>query len=160
MHRRRRRRSRILGTRTRPTLYLPAKGDQEHLVCYIPPGELNPQGMTGVIAGPLNGWVVGRDYEFCSRMNEKTGFAVYSPCYDINSHWKPEENRGVPIPWIKSVYNYATRLNHKFVYLVGFSGGGAVACYGGLESRLESQSGKGFSKLSSNVLSSYPQDHP
>jgi dienelactone hydrolase len=83
--------------------------------------------MTGVIAGPLNGWVVGRDYEFCSRMNEKTGFAVYSPCYDINSHWKPEENRGVPIPWTKSVYNYATRLNHKFVYLVGFSGGGAVA---------------------------------
>jgi hypothetical protein len=108
-------------------LYLPAKGDRGHLVCYIPPGEVNPGQTAGMIAGPLGGWVVGRDYELCRRMNEKTGFAFYSPVYEIYSHWNPEENRGVPNPWIKSVYNYATKLNHKFVYLVGFSGGGAVA---------------------------------
>jgi len=108
-------------------LYLPAKADQEHLVCYIPPGELNPQGLSGVIAGPLGGWVVSRDYEFCSRISEKTGFAVYSPCYEIYSHWEPEEKRGVPNPWIRGVYRYATKLKHKLVYLVGFSGGGAVA---------------------------------
>jgi hypothetical protein len=96
-------------------------------VCYVPPGELNPDGLSGRIAGPRRGWVVSRDYEMCSKINGKTGFAVYSPCYDIYSHWEPSENRGVPDPWIKGVYRYvAEKLKHRFLYLVGFSGGGAV----------------------------------
>jgi len=98
------------------------------LVCYVPPGELNPGGLSGRIAGPLGGWVVGRDYEMCRRINEKTGFAVYSPCYDITSHWEPEEKRGIPASWIRGVYRYAKeKMKHRFLYLVGFSGGGAVA---------------------------------
>jgi len=90
---------------------------------------LNPDGRNGVVAGPpVGGWVVGRDYELCRRINERTGLAVYSPCYDITSNWDPEEKRGVPAPWIKGVYRHATKtLKHKFLYLVGFSGGGAVA---------------------------------
>lgn len=97
-------------------------------MCYVPPGELNPHGLSGVIAGPTQkGWVVGRDYELCSRINEKTGLAVYSPSYEINSHWNPDEDRGVPVPWIRGLYRYATKQKHKFIYLVGFSGGGAVA---------------------------------
>jgi len=88
---------------------------------------VNPEQKIGVIAGPLEGWVVGRDYEFCRRINDKTGLAVYSPCYEINSRWNPDENRGVPVPWIRNVYRYATKQKHKFIYLVGFSGGGAVA---------------------------------
>jgi hypothetical protein len=100
-------------------------------VCYIPPGKVNPDSRSGVIAGPLDGWVVGRDYEICSRINDKTkgtGFAVYSPCYEITSRWDPEQKRGVPAAWIKGVYRYATeKMKHRFLYLVGFSGGGAVA---------------------------------
>jgi hypothetical protein len=126
-----RRRPRRLSVVTRPTFYLPAKADQEHLVCYVPPGELNPDGLSGRIAGPrvgrFDGWIVGRDYEMCTRINDRTGFAVYSPCYDIYSHWEPEENRGVPDPWIKGVYRHAKEKKHRFLYLVGFSGGGAVA---------------------------------
>ena len=128
MHLRRRRRPRASAIRTRPPLYLAAKGDPEHLVCYIPPGDLNPDGLSGRIAGPRGGWVVGRDYEMCSRINDRTGFAVYSPCYEITSHWDPEQKRGVPAAWIKGVYRDATRkMKHRFLYLVGFSGGGAVA---------------------------------
>lgn len=126
---RRRRRRRRSGITNRPPLYLPAKGDPDHLVCYIPPGEVNPDFRTGVIKGPLCGWVVGRDYEICSRINDKTkgtGFAVYSPCYEITSRWDPDQKRGVPAAWIKGVYRYA-KVKHKFLYLVGFSGGGAVA---------------------------------
>ena len=89
---------------------------------------MNPGGLSGRIAGPLGGWVVGRDYEMCSRINEKTGFAVYSPCYEITSRWEPGEKRGVPAPWIKGLYRSTTeKMKHRFLYLVGFSGGGAVA---------------------------------
>jgi pimeloyl-ACP methyl ester carboxylesterase len=86
--------------------------------------------MSGRIAGPRGGWVVGRDYEMCTRINSKTkgtGFAVYSPSYEITSRWDPKQKRGVPAPWIKGVYSYATKKKHSFLHLIGFSGGGAVA---------------------------------
>jgi len=80
-----------------------------------------------VIAGPLGEWIVSRDYEFCMRIKRETGFSIYSPEYDITSHWVPEKRRGVPVPWIRRVYRFAESKKRRFIHLVGFSGGAAVA---------------------------------
>lgn len=123
--RRRPHRPRLMSKTVRPPFDLPGKVD--HLVCYLSGGERNPNGRSGVIAGPLRHWVVDRDYELCRRINEQIGFGVHCRPYEVTSAWNMDEGRGVPTKWIGRIYKHAREKRYKRLHLVGFSGGGAVA---------------------------------
>lgn len=101
-------------------------GRKDHLVWYFSGGKLRPDGREGVIAGPLKGdLLIDRDKELCKRIHEQTEFGVRCESYDVGSR-RSDDDR-IPHAFIQGVYKYAQENGYRWLHLVGFSGGGAVA---------------------------------
>jgi len=107
-------------------LYLKGEERAKDLVCYLPGGLY--WGAYGRVKGPNKGWVDARDFEFCKRINTKTGFGVYSTPYDVRCTYDRQRDVYKPINWIgRNIYAFAKSKGYERLHLVGFSGGGSVA---------------------------------
>jgi len=74
-------------------------------------------------------WKDERDRVFCERIKEGTGFGVHcaAPPYRTSFEWSDVERQIVPIDFTERFYREARKGGYKFIHLVGFSGGGAIA---------------------------------
>lgn len=124
--RRRRRKPFSMAARPRPRFTLPGK--KNHLVCYLWGGKIKPPGFTGIV-GTLGDWKDERDGVFCERINQETGFGVHcrTPPYFSSFEYSEKEGRNIPTEFVRRFYREAKNGGYKFIHLVGFSGGGAIA---------------------------------
>lgn len=126
-------------------------GTKDHLVWYLSAGWLRPDNREGCVAGPLKkgDWLIDRDKELCKRIHERTRFGVRCEPYDVGSR-RSDAGR-IPYGWIRGVYKYARENGYRWLHLVGFSGGGAVA-----SSQLVYHSNKNGKMVQSLVVISGP----
>jgi len=119
-----RRRSRLTGKVLRPPFIRHEKKD--HLVCYLWGGTIDHA--LGRIVSSLGAWRNDRDSVFCERILQETHFGVHCPTpYESSFEWSEKEGRNVPWQMTKRFYKIAKDNGYKWIHLVGYSGGGAVA---------------------------------
>jgi pimeloyl-ACP methyl ester carboxylesterase len=76
----------------------------------------------------LGAWKNDRDSVFCERVAQDTEFGVHCPKpYASSFEWSDKERRNVPWQMTKAFYKVAKDNGYKWIHLVGYSGGGAVA---------------------------------
>jgi len=102
-------------------------GKKNHLVCYLWGGNIVRGSCYIETTG--HDWKDERDRVFCERIKEGTGFGVHcaAPPYRTSFEWSDVERQIVPIDFTERFYREARKGGYKFIHLVGFSGGGAIA---------------------------------
>lgn len=102
-------------------------GSKDDLIVYLPGGYY--QAYTGQVYGPGPGsWIDSRDLELCKQLNQRTGYSIYSPAYNIGSSYSNTLKYPVPYNWIeKNVILYTLNRGFSRIHLVGFSGGASAA---------------------------------
>jgi len=119
-----RRRSRLTGKVLRPPFT--RDGKKDHLVCYLWGGKIE-RGSCRIVSS-LGAWKDDRDSVFCERILQETQFGVHCPKpYESTFEWSDKEGRHVPWQMTRRFYKVAKDNGYKWIHLVGYSGGGAVA---------------------------------